>query len=832
MVPRHGARHDQSRRHQQRQLHHTRADHATSYWVRVSNTFGTLNSSTATISIGAGAGITTQPQSQTIASNATANLSVVATGTAPLTYQWYRGTAPDTTNLVGTNSASFTTPALTTQTSYWVRVGNTFGTLNSSTATISIGAGAGITTQPQSQTIASNATATLSVGATGTAPLTYQWYRGTAPDTTNLVGTNSASFTTPALTTQTSYWVRVSNTFGTLNSSTATISIGAGAGITTQPQSQTIASNATATLSVGATGTAPLTYQWYRGTAPDTTNLVGTSASFTTPNLTVQTSYWVRVSNTFGTLDSSTATISIDTGPAIITQPQSQTIASNTTATLSVAASGANLTYQWYQGATGITTNLVGTSASFTTPNLTVQTSYWVRVSNTFGTLDSSTATISIGAGAGIITQPQSQTIASNATATLSVGATGTAPLTYQWYRGTAPDTTNLVGTSASFTTPNLTVQTSYWVRVSNTFGTLNSSTATVSIAVTPPVTFTPLGVGTHFPTVDNAEGPGPGPRSVTPPAVQLGDMVVIVAAYGGTATLTMSETGGQAWTTEANTQANGQTVRVFWAQFNGTWTANPAVTNTTGTGPLTVYSFAVDLAPGTYPEIDVPFLTGNHSGGTVTVPSFSTNTPGALALVGWISADNNTWAAPTTGWSVPGGQAQWRNNSSADNSIALAFRNIASGTTGSIARTQTNGPDAGLYFRMAFKATPLTPATPPADPANLLATASIGQVELTWEDTATNEFAFQIERCTNAGCTNFAPLTGVGSNVTSYRDTTVAGTTTYRYRVRANNVFGPSRYRRAPRSRRRHPRSRSVASARTSRPSRTPIREVDLDRG
>ena len=306
---------------------------------------------------------------------------------------------------------------------------------------------------------------------------------------------------------------------------------------------------------------------------------------------------------------------------------------------------------------------------------------------------------------------------------------------------------------------------------------------------------FTPLGVGTHFPTTDNADGPGPGPRAMTPPAVQLGDMVVMVAAYGGSATLTMSETGGQAWTAEANTQANGQTVRVFWSQFNGTWSANPAVTNTTGTGPLTVYSFAVDLAPGTYPEIDVPFVSGNHSGGTVTVPSFSTNTPGALALVGWISADNNTWAAPTTGWSVPGGQAQWRNNSSADNSIALAFRNIASGTTGSIARTQTNGPDAGLYFRMAFKATLLTPATPPADPANLLATASIGQVELTWVDTATNEFAFQIERCTNSGCTNFAPLTGVGANVTTYTDTTVAGGTTYRYRVRANNVFGPSLY-------------------------------------
>src|SRR4030095_4678437 len=89
----------------------------------------------------------------------------------------------------------------------------------------------------------------------------------------------------------------------------------------------------------------------------------------------------------------------------------------------------------------------------------------------------------------------------------------------------------------------------------------------------TPPFVF--RGVGTHFPTVDNADqGAGPGPRAITPPAVQIGDLMVIVATYRGTATLTLSETGGQNWTSEANTQANGQTTRVFWTQFNGAWTA------------------------------------------------------------------------------------------------------------------------------------------------------------------------------------------------------------------------------------------------------------------
>ncbi len=444
--------------------------------------------------------IGTHPQSQTILSGATANLSVVATGTAPLAYQWYQGTAPDASTPIGTNSASFTTPALTTQASYWVRVSNAEGTADSNTATISIGVGAAIGTSPQSQTIASNTAASLSVTATGTAPLTYQWYRGTAPDTTNLVGSNSPNFTTPALTTQTSYWVRVSNAFGPgVDSATAVISIGAAAAIGTQPQSQTIASNATANLSVGATGT-NLTYQWYRGTAPNTTNLVGTnSPNFTTPNLTTQTSYWVRVSNAFGpSVDSATAVISIGVGAAIGTSPQNQTIASGATANLSVSATGtAPLTYEWFQGTAPNVSTPVGTnSASFTTPPLTTQTNYWVRVSNPYGTANSSTATISIGVGAAIGTSPQSQTIASNSAATLSVTATGTAPLTYQWYRGTAPDTTNLVGSnSANFTTPALTTQTSYWVRVSNAFGSsVDSATAIISIGAGPGINTQPQG--------------------------------------------------------------------------------------------------------------------------------------------------------------------------------------------------------------------------------------------------------------------------------------------------------------------------------------------------
>ncbi|TCO54984.1 ExeM/NucH family extracellular endonuclease [Actinocrispum wychmicini] len=83
--------------------------------------------------------------------------------------------------------------------------------------------------------------------------------------------------------------------------------------ITTQPQDSTINSGGTATLTVAANGTAPLSYQWYAG--GDTSNPVGTGDTFTTPALTATATYWVRVSNAAGHVDSRTATVTVTSAP-------------------------------------------------------------------------------------------------------------------------------------------------------------------------------------------------------------------------------------------------------------------------------------------------------------------------------------------------------------------------------------------------------------------------------------------------------------------------------------------------------------------------------------
>ena len=87
---------------------------------------------------------------------------------------------------------------------------------------------------------------------------------------------------------------------------------------TTQPANQSITSGSTATLTSLATGFPAPTYQWYIGTRGDVSNLIGgaTSASYTTPALTVTTSYWVRATNSQGSVDSNTAVVTVTVVPS------------------------------------------------------------------------------------------------------------------------------------------------------------------------------------------------------------------------------------------------------------------------------------------------------------------------------------------------------------------------------------------------------------------------------------------------------------------------------------------------------------------------------------
>src|SRR6266705_1087783 len=91
--------------------------------------------------------ITTQPTNQTVTAGQTATFAVVATGTAPLSYQWQNNGA----NISGATASSYTTPATTTADSgstFAVVVSNTAGTVISSAVTLTVNANTTAPTVP------------------------------------------------------------------------------------------------------------------------------------------------------------------------------------------------------------------------------------------------------------------------------------------------------------------------------------------------------------------------------------------------------------------------------------------------------------------------------------------------------------------------------------------------------------------------------------------------------------------------------------------------------------------------------------------------------------
>jgi Immunoglobulin I-set domain len=81
-----------------------------------------------------------------------------------------------------------------------------------------------ITTQPTNASVTVGQTATFSVTATGSAPLSYQWMQGS----TAISGATSASYATPATIAANSgeqFQVQVSNTAGSVTSNMATLTV-------------------------------------------------------------------------------------------------------------------------------------------------------------------------------------------------------------------------------------------------------------------------------------------------------------------------------------------------------------------------------------------------------------------------------------------------------------------------------------------------------------------------------------------------------------------------------------------------------------------------------
>lgn len=165
--------------------------------------------------------------------------------------------------------------------------------------------------------------------------------------------------------------------------------------IVSNPQTQTVNAGQNVTLTVGANGSAPLSFQWWFTSlqVPGATNNIpgatNSSLVLNQVNALVSGSYVAVVTNAFGSATSAPAVLTVVGPPVIQQQPTHVTAYVGQSATFSVIAfSRTTMTYQWlFQG----NTLTAATNRTLTVTNLTTNNSgfYSVQVKNNNGTTTS-----------------------------------------------------------------------------------------------------------------------------------------------------------------------------------------------------------------------------------------------------------------------------------------------------------------------------------------------------------------------------------------------------------------------------------------------------------
>ena len=222
--------------------------------------------------------------------------------------------------------------------------------------------------------------------------------------------------------------------------------------------------------------------------------------------------------------------------PIIVTQPAGQTVNPSASVTFTVAATGVgSLSYQWYWNGVSIG-GATSNSYNIATVAQSNGGGYYVVVTNAGGSVQSQTATLVVTGAPYIVVQPTSQTVASGNNVAFSVIATGTNPLSYQWYYSSAPITG---ATSSSYAIPNVSSASagSYYCVVTNSISSATTSTVTLTVNA-PLATFSCTSFNATSVTTNGY------PATVGCEYVNTGSITVVLAGVQGALPAGISLTG------------------------------------------------------------------------------------------------------------------------------------------------------------------------------------------------------------------------------------------------------------------------------------------------
>jgi fibronectin type 3 domain-containing protein len=285
---------------------------------------------------------------------------------------------------------------------------------------------------------------------------------------------------------------------------------------------------------------------------------------------------------------------------------------------------------------------------------------------------------------------------------------------------------------------------------------------------------------------------------------IQTGDTLAPTAPSNLTATSSSSTLVTLGWTASTDTGGSGL------ASYRVERCSGSGCVNFTFLGNSTTASYSDSTVAGfvIYRYRVLATDVANNSSGYSNIASATppdTIAPGAPSALAASSTSSTAVSLSWTGSSDTGGSglAGYR----IERCAGASCSNFALVTTVSGSPYTDNGVSGSTAYKYRVNAidgsnnqsgfsntaSVTTPDTlPPTVPSNLATTvASATQINLSWgasTDQGGGTLAsYRLERCSGAGCQNFALVTNTG--LTTYSDTSVAGTTTYQYRVNATDV-------------------------------------------